>query len=370
MLALQLPAMGQASTEFLDTVYIREQISKYESAGRSRRQPQLSDQEFAELEREIPYTGFTPLTEMGPGQTYKGQDGGLYGSGSNNPPPAHQKAALEAVAKITPRDEDGNPSADGKIVLMGIGMSNTRIIFDMFKQMAEADPGKADRVILVNAAAGGQDARAWADPTADYGRQLNLPGKGEKGSAWDYADAMLAAEGVTPAQVQAVWIYQALMNPGKRYGDFPGHAMLLKECIGVIVREAKRRYPNLQIVFLSSRTYAGYAARDLNPEPYAYESAFAVRWLIQEQIDGSPRYNYDPAAGPVAAPVMVWGPYLWADGVRPRLSDGLTWQREDFAPAPDGTHPSAMGARKAGQLLLDFFKTNELAKGWFLQSSD
>jgi len=66
----------------------------------------------------------------------------------------------------------------------------------------------------------------------------------------------------------------------------------------------------------------------------------------------------------------VWGPYLWADGVRPRLSDGLTWQREDFAPAPDGTHPSAMGARKAGQLLLDFFKTNELAKGWFLQSSD
>lgn len=49
VLALQLPAMGQASTEFLDTVYIREQISKYESAGRSRRQPQLSDQEFAEL---------------------------------------------------------------------------------------------------------------------------------------------------------------------------------------------------------------------------------------------------------------------------------------------------------------------------------
>jgi len=181
VLALQLPAMGQASTEFLDTVYIREQISKYESAGRSRRQPQLSDQEFAELEREIPYTGFTPLTEMGPGQTYKGQDGGLYGSGSNNPPPAHQKAALEAVAKITPRDEDGNPSADGKIVLMGIGMSNTRIIFDMFKQMAEADPGKADRVILVNAAAAAKTPGRGPTPPLTTAANLTFPEREKRG---------------------------------------------------------------------------------------------------------------------------------------------------------------------------------------------
>lgn len=392
LLALPQPAVGQAA-DFVDTAYIREQINKYESAGSddlwdvddevqtrrlylsdlmraeyqgSQRSGLISEQAFAEMEKGIPYTGFTPLTEMGPGDTYKGQDGGLYGSGSNSPPPAHQQAALEAASRITPLDEHGNPSDDGKIVLMGIGMSNTRINFAMFKQMAEADPDKADCVVLVNAAAGGQDARAWADPTANYSRQLTIPGVGGKGTPWDYADAMLAAEGVTQAQVQVLWIYQALMNPGMRYGGFPDHALLLKECIGVIVREAKRRYPNLQLVLISSRTYAGYAVRDLNPEPYAYESAFAVRWLIQEQIDGSPRYNYDPNLGPVNAPVMVWGPYLWADGVRPRQSDGLTWLREDFTPVPDGTHPSAKGARKVGQLLLDFFKHSELTKEWFL----
>ena len=395
ILALPQPAVGQASTEFIDTAYIREQINKYESAKSSidrweidaevqtrvkylcdlmrkeyqgnQRRNLVSDQVLAELESGIPSTGFIPLTEMDPPDLQR-SGRGLYGSGNNDLRQPINKQQWKRFQDY-PRDGDGNPSPDGKIVLMAVGMSNTHINFAMFKQMAEADLDKADCVVLVNAAAGGQDARVWADPTADYGRQLTIPGVGGKGNAWDYADAMLAAEGVTPAQVQALWIYQALMSPGRRYGAFPEHAELLKECIGVIVREAKRRYPNLQIVLISSRTYAGYAVRELNPEPYAYESAFAVRWLIQEQINGSPRYNYDPAVGPVVAPVMVWGPYLWADGVRPRLSDGLVWQREDFSPVPDGTHPSAKGARKVGQLLLDFFKTDELTKQWFLQSN-
>jgi len=308
--------------------------------------------------------------EMGPHQTYKGQEGGLYGGGLNTPPPAHQAAAERAVAQITPLDAAGNPAPDGKIVLLGLGMSNTRLIFQSFKQMADADPLKTPQVVLVNGAAGGQDARVWADPYADYGRRLSLPGGGGEGTAWEYADAMLALEGVTPAQVQVLWIYQALMNPGQRYGPFPGHAELLKECLGVMVREAKRRYPNLQIVFLSSRTYAGYAVRPLNPEPFAYESAFAVRWLIQEQIAGNPRYNYDPEKGPVVAPVMVWGPYLWADGMVPRKGDGLVWERSDFTPVPDGTHPSASGAKKAAQILLDFFHSDALTQGWFLSQGE
>src|SRR5690606_39515457 len=71
------------------------------------------------------------------------------------------------------------------------------------------------------------------------------------------------------------------------------HVTGVQTCALPILREAKRRYPNLRIVYLSSRTYAGYAVRDLNPEPFAYESAFAVRGLIQEQIEGNPRYNAD-----------------------------------------------------------------------------
>jgi len=132
-----------------------------------------------------------------------------------------------------------------------------------------------------------------------------------------------------------------------------------------ILQLAKESYPNLRVAYLSSRIYAGYATTPLNPEPYAYESAFSVRWLIQEQIKGDPKLNCDPAKGPVKSPLLLWGPYLWADGATPRKCDGMVWNREDLA--GDGTHPSRpSGTRKVGQMLLKFFQTDPLARTWYL----
>ncbi len=124
------------------------------------------------------------------------------------------------------------------------------------------------------------------------------------------------------------------------------------------------RFPNLQLAYLSSRIYAGHATTALNPEPYAYESAYAVRWTIQRQMAGEPALNADPAKGAVVAPVALWGPYLWADGTSPRASDGLVWQREDFA--PDGTHPSPSGRQKVAALLLRFFQGDPTTQPWYL----
>src|SRR5206468_2052364 len=101
----------------------------------------------------------------------------------------------------------------------------------------------------------------------------------------------------------------------------------------------------------------------LNPEPYAYESAFVCRWLIQDQIKGDPALNYDASRGEVKAPLLLWGAYLWADGTTPRQGDELVWKRDDLA--SDGTHPSQSGREKVTQLLLDFCKNDSLAKSWF-----
>ncbi len=113
---------------------------------------------------------------------------------------------------------------------------------------------------------------------------------------------------------------------------------------------------------MSSRIYAGYATTALNPEPWAYESGFAVKWTVEAQIGGSPALNFDALAGPVEAPWIAWGPYTWADGTTPR-SDGLTWLCSDFN--PDGTHPNPTGSLKVAQRLLDLFHTDPTA-AWYL----
>jgi hypothetical protein len=91
-------------------------------------------------------------------------------------------------------------------------------------------------------------------------------------------------------------------------------------------------FPNLKIAYLSSRVYAGYASTPLNPEPHAYETAFAVKWVIAGQIAGQPALNYDPAQKTVRRPWLAWGPYLWADGLKGR-QDGLVYRREDLDPS-------------------------------------
>lgn len=57
-------------------------------------------------------------------------------------------------------------------------------------------------------------------------------------------------------------------------------------------------------------------------EPDCYEAGFSVRWMIDKQMKGDPDLNWDPAKGPVKAPLILWGPYFWCDGLKPR-SDGL-----------------------------------------------
>ena len=296
-------------------------------------------------------TGLVPLDQMTAQDKYKGQDGGLYGAGSNTPPEAHRKAAEAALAKVVPLDAQGKPAEGGKIVLLSMGMSNTTQEFSWFMELARADKDKSPKVVLVDGAQGGQDAARWSD--------AGLP-------AWKTMEDRIRAAGVTDQQVQVMWLKHARIQAAK-YGEYPKHAEELKGHFLASLQLAKSRFPNLRVAYLSSRIYAGYASTPLNPEPYAYESAFAVRSLIQDQIKGDANLNCDPARGAVKAPLLLWGPYLWADGLTPRKSDGLVWRPEDLG--PDGTHPSpASGRQKVAELLLKFFKTSPLAKGWFLGS--
>jgi len=293
-----------------------------------------------------PSVGLKPLNEMTADDNYKGEDGGLYGAGRNDPPPAHRAAARKETARIQPLDADGKPSRDGKIGLVSISMSNATQEYSLFKQLADADPRKSPRVSIVDCAQGGQAMAQWVDPQA---------------KAWGEADRRLAAAQAAPAQVQVVWIKLANVQPT---GDLQEHGRKLYRDTLAVLHNARERFPNLRIAYLGSRIYAGYAATRLNPEPYAYEGAFAVRWLIQDQIKGDADLAFDGFA--VRSPLLLWGPYFWGDGATPRKADGLVWERSDLG--PDGTHPSENGRRKVAELLLKFFTEDPLARMWFVKS--
>jgi hypothetical protein len=291
-------------------------------------------------------TGIKPLCEMTANESYKTENGGLYGNGTNKPTSRLQVAATKQLAKIRPLNKQGVSADNGQIVLLSIGMSNTTQEFSAFKQAIDADPRKSERVVLVDGAQGGQSASEWT---------VNHPER-----TWAQLDQRLSLAGVSSNQVQALWLKQAEIKP---LPDAMENARLLQKHLVEILNRAKSRFPNLQIAYLSSRTYGGYSGR--HPEPESFATAFSVRWVIQDQMEGKTDLRWDSDAGVAKAPLVLWGPYLWADGITPRQHDGLVWERSDVV--EDGTHPSSQGKAKVVKMLTEFFTTDPNAKGWFLK---
>ena len=77
---------------------------------------------------------------------------------------------------------------------------------------------------------------------------------------------------------------------------------------------SKTKYPNLKLLYLSSRIYGGYANTPLNPGTYAYESGFSIKWLIKEWGLKETAVYYIMVQIPTSW--LSWGPYLWANGVK------------------------------------------------------
>ncbi|MCA9385316.1 hypothetical protein KC717_01570 [Candidatus Dojkabacteria bacterium] len=286
-------------------------------------------------------TCLLPIVDMSSTDSYKGLDGGLYGNGQNEPPASHEQHIFDAIDSIHP--------IDGKIGLVSLGMSNTSQEFGVFIQEIEQSPDKADSVTIVNGAQGGVDAKRWV---------VSPPGE----DPWGILLQRVSQAGLTPDQVQAVWIKQANASP-PRNTNTTEYIDQLTEDLKYIVDRLNDAdiFPNLEIIYLSSRTYGGYAdvyGATLNPEPFAYESGFSVQQLILQQIEGQTDVSYDDV------PVLAWGPYLWADGTFGREYDDLVWELQDFS-GTDGTHPSNSGRLKVSKFLSDFFLESPYAKVWF-----
>lgn len=288
------------------------------------------------------FVGLPPLIDMGK-SLYKGYEGGLYPNGQNDIPPVHLQAGLALAQSIVPLNSMGNPDPNGRTVLLSIGMSNATQEFSVFKAMADTLKIRNPRLTIVDGAQGGQTAAVIVDTGANF---------------WRVIDQRLTNQGVTRQQVQIAWIKEANANPRD---SFPTHAQVLSTQLQQIARILKTKYPNIKLAYFSSRIYGGYATTTLNPEPFAYESGYSVKWAIAEQINGNVALAFEGTNA--VAPWMAWGPYFWADGELGR-SDSVKWFCTELS--SDGTHPSMSGRQKAAKMLLDFFMKDKTTIPWFL----
>lgn len=272
-------------------------------------------------------------------------------------PRDHAADGLLSRSSISRLDVNGRETIGGRIVLLSIGGANATEEWCSessappcnplsFYGRAIADPSvNHEAVVIVNGARAGKSALDWVARTStEYDR---------------IRDTRLAPLGLSEKQVQVVWLQITDSAPTVSLPAREADAYLLRDRLGAVLLALKARYPNLRLVFVSSRMYGGYSQNPFLSEPYSYETGFAVKWLIESHI--TDKHSLNDTGG--ITPWVDWGPYFWTNGAKPR-SDGLAWTQEDFK--SDGANLSESGQSKAGQLLLDFFKRSELTSCWFL----
>jgi Abnormal spindle-like microcephaly-assoc'd, ASPM-SPD-2-Hydin/Putative Ig domain len=277
------------------------------------------------------------LTDLGTG-TFLGYEGGLYPNGQNTPPTAQLDQALADATTIA--------NTPGPYALISVGVSITRTAWDEYGPMEQADPQLNPNLVLVNAAIDGTDSPDWVSSSS--GTWLSI------------TNYFLPYQGLTANNVVAAWLYMPHSDPA---GTYPANMQDQETDLISILQDMHTYFPNLQIVYLSSLHYGGYGATASYPEPAAYEFGLAVQDVIADQISGDPALNNNPANGTVMAPLLLWGPYLWSNGLLGR-EDGLTWDCQDFS--SDGLHNSAIGRNKEAGLMTTFFKSDPTATPWYL----
>lgn len=281
-------------------------------------------------------------------------EGGLYPDGSNTDPGPHDSdGASIAQNTCTWSASCGIQPINGKVVMISMGESASQQPFEEFIAEATADPEKNSNLVIVDGAEGSATGNNWANKNSSFWQEL--------------INYSLPWAGVTADQVQVAWMSDVDSSAnGCVTNCFSNDATTLKANYESTAANLLYWFPNIKMMFFSSINYTGYSTGvdSTLPEPQGYESAFAAKWAIQDQINGV-CCNYNASNGAVTAPWMGWSSYFWGNGLNER-SDGVTWACTDLN--NDGLHPAnPWGHYKIAGYLLNFFKTSDLATPWFVQ---
>jgi len=256
------------------------------------------------------YTDPVALPALGQ-DYYLGEMGGLYPGGSNAVPAAYQTNEIDpAIATL---------GGDSHIVVLCLGMSNLKHSCD--ELISRLDGAVNPAVTIVNGGQPGRAQQAWDGILSDQ--------------VWVNADKRLTQAGESPGAVDVVLYFNAWGYPDE--SDFTTYITTMRGSLQSTMDNIAAHYANTQLIYLTSREYAGFATSNLNPEPWAYWDGFAVKGLIADRINGVS-----------STPPLLWQAYQW----------DASWPASYYV---DGVHLSAAGLDAAGDLWLAAL----LTQPWF-----
>jgi hypothetical protein len=301
-------------------------------------------------------TGLIPIQDLLTDYYMGTWQGGLYPGGVNTIPTAHLIKAAQMMKKLKPLDTLGVVNYDdGKIVLAGFGASTVGGPFNHMINLMKDYNDMNPCFKAVNAANGSDGITAMSLGNDEY---------------FDYIDEFkLGEKGLEPIQVQVGWLMHNSRTDSNGT-DINSYVDTLIKRFTASLNALIYYYPNLKVLFISGFPYGGYAdpmkvLYHIIHEPVSYHHNFAVKELIGRQIMGDPTLRFKEPDR--QAPLIVWGPPLWADGMNPNNYDGLTWNCEtEFSEDGGGYHLTNLGKDKLAGILLDFFRTGTLTKGWVM----
>lgn len=288
----------------------------------------------------------TPINDLGTG-TFNGYVGGLYPEGLNNATGIYATDLLKTCRNIAPLDTFGNPSVtNGNIEFISLGWSIGGQNMKVLKQKTAGNPLTNPKLFLQNFSLGAEQARLNNIMNSDA-------------PYWNHVAKKLKDLNTSFRQVQV--IYLDTEDSSKVIG-FPGRPLLVKNDLENCFRTLQQKFPNVKLVYLVGRTttYGKNHVHDFNAEPNPYYFGWAVKWAIEDQINGVQGTEYK---GPhKVSPIITWGFYEWATST-PRTTDGFKWT-EDLM-NDDGLHPNDIGHDTLMTRFQNFLLTDRFAKQWY-----
>ncbi len=288
-----------------------------------------------------------PINDLATG-TFRSYVGGLYPNGINTPSGKYAHDLLSMCQSVVPIDTFGQASASGAIVFISLGGSTSGHLFDSLKSKTTSNPQTNPNLRLLKCSDGFGSAslNSLINPNDPY---------------WNHVSQIIWGAQSSYRQVQIVYLES---DDSSVKVNFPQRPTMVKSELEECFRNLKIQFPNIKLVYLLGRTktfeYDTIKQKRFNKEPAPYYFGWAVKWAIEDQINGVAGTAYK-GKKPVS-PLITWGWYEWGNDT-PR-KDGFVWTQDDTR---DGLHASPAGEDTLSTRFQNFLLTDPAASVWYVK---